>query len=216
MKKLEIIIREFALRGRKIITSRELEDVCKRYGFDFGKTKVSLMNKGYLITIFRGIYYLKDYNEKKTSVIKYSSEELLSEGMRLKGANWYFGLNTALKMLNLTHETFAVSYVLNDKFNRVRPLKIAGSKYLFLKVKPPLFSFGIRKLATPNKIKLRYSDAEKTLLDMAYLYRRSGKPEETIIRMINEYGENISKRKLLNCARHYPQTIQNIAKEALE
>jgi len=125
MKRSEIIIREFSLKGKKIITAAELKNVCDRYSFDFRKTKVVLLNKGYLVTIFRGIYYLKDYNEKKTDVIKYFANELLSLGLAAKGVkNWYFGLNTALKLLNVTHETFAVNYVLNDKFNRMMPIEV--------------------------------------------------------------------------------------------
>lgn len=217
MKISEIIIREVSLKGKKIITAAELKSVCDRYGFDFRKTKVSLLNKGYLVTIFRGIYYLKDYNEKKTGVIKYSANELLSLGLVEKGVkNWYFGLNTALKMLNLTHELFPVNYVLNDRFNRTRPLEILGAKFLFRKIKTPLFSSGIKETTTLSRILIRYSDAEKTLLDMAYLYRLSGKTESAIMSLIKEYRSAISKNKLLSYSKNYPATVRNIVIGALE
>ncbi len=175
------------------------------------------MNKGYLLTIFRGIYYLKDYNEKKTGVIKYSANELLSLGLAAKGVkSWYFGLNTALKMLNLTHEIFAVNYVLNDRFNRVTPIEILGSKFLFRKIKTSLFSFGIDEAKTSNNVIIKYSDVEKTLLDLIYLYMFSGKSKESAALLISEYKGAISKRKTENYAKNYPKTVAKIVFEALK
>ncbi|MBS3056800.1 MAG: hypothetical protein J4473_05200 [Candidatus Aenigmarchaeota archaeon] len=217
MKRSEIIIREFSLKGKKIITAAELKNVCDRYSFDFRKTKVVLLNKGYLVTIFRGIYYLKDYNEKKTDVIKYFANELLSLGLAAKGVkNWYFGLNTALKLLNVTHETFAVNYVLNDKFNRMMPIEVLGSKFLFKKIKTPLFSFGLKEIKTSNNIIVKYSDIEKTLLDMAYLYRLSGNTENAILPLIKEYRSEINISKMLSYSKNYPATIRNMIIGALE
>lgn len=217
MKRGEVIIREFSLRGKKIITAHDLKTLCDKYGFDFKKTKVALLNKGYLLTIFRGIYYLKDYNEKKTGVIKYSANELLSLGLAERGIkNWYFGLNSALKMLNLTHEIFAVNYVFNDKFNRTKPTKILGSKFLFRRMKPPLFAFGIREAKTPNNVTIKYSDTEKTLLDMVYLYRFSGKSKESAVSLIGEYRDVIDKREAYDYAKRYPNTVEKIIIEALK
>lgn len=216
MKRKDAIIREFSLKKKKILTSDDLRAVCDKYGFDFGRTKIGLMNKGHLLTIFRGIYYLRDFNEKKTGVIKYSTDELLSEGLRLKGVgNWYFGLNTALKRMKLTHEIFVVDYVLNERFNRVKPMKILGSNFLFVKIKSSLFSFGIEKTTTANDIPINYSDAEKTLLDMAYLYKLSGKSGAAIISLIEEYAGDVDKKKLINYAKNYPKTIGKIIAEAL-
>jgi len=217
MKKSEIVIREFSLKNKKIITKYDLKTLCDKYSFNFKKTKVALLNKGYLITIFRGVYYLKDYNEKKTGVVKYSANELLSLGLAAKGIkNWYFGLNTGLKILNLTHEVFAVNYVLNDEFNRTKPIAILGSKFLFRKIKTSLFSFGIRELKSSNNVTIKYSDAEKTLLDMVYLYRLSGKSKESVVLLVIDYKDTISKRKIYDHANNYPKTVKNTISEALK
>ncbi len=203
MEKIEIVIREFSLKGKRIITSEDLKDICLKYNFDFNNTKKLLLNKGYLLTIFRGIYYLKDYNERKTGVIMYSSSELLAEGLRIKGIkNWYFGLSTALKLLNLTHEVFTVNYVINDRFNRVNPISILGSKFLFRKIKTPLF-FGMERSKTKNNINLNYSDLEKTFLDNLYLNK---KPLEY----------KVSKAGLLKYSKYYPKNIQTRVKEWLD
>ncbi len=215
MKKNEVVIREFSLKGKNLVTAADLKTLCDKYGFDFRKTKVSLLNKGYLLAVFRGIYYLKDYNEKKTGVIKYSAGELLSLGLEAKGIkNWYFGLNTALKMLNLTHEIFTVNYVLNDAFNRAKPIKILGSKFLFKKIKASMFSFGIKEAKTSNSITLKYSGAEKTLLDMVYLHRLP-KKEGSAALLISDYKNIISKRKIAAYTKNYPGTVEKLVLGAL-
>lgn len=165
MGKINIILRELK---EKIITRKDLDRLAVKYEFNKTALRKLLLNKKYLITIFRGLYYLRDYEEKKFNTLKYSSYELLSKGLEIKGVKWYFGLNTAIKFLNLTHEVSPVNIVINDKFNRIKTMKIAGTSFFFIKIKPSLF-FGINKIKTKNNILLNYSNLEKTLLDLVYL-----------------------------------------------
>ena len=214
MKKTEVVLREFS--PKKIVTSDELKKLCSVYGLNFGNTKKLLLNRDFLITIFRGIYYLKDYNERRTGTMKYSPNELLSIGLALKGiTNWYFGLDTALKMLNLTHEVFAVNYVVNDRFNRVKPMRIADTDFRFIRLKPSLF-FGIKKTKTKNGIVLNYSDLEKTLLDRTYLLRRAGKTDIVIKSAIAEYIDRVTRKRIIEYSEHYPTTVRKIIAEATE
>ena len=165
MSKIDTIIRE--AKG-KILTRKDFDSLAIKYKFDKDTLRRVMLNKGYLITIFRGVYYLKSYEEKKFNSLKYSPYELLALGLEKKGVKWYFGLNTALKFLGLTHEVFPVNLVINDKFNRTKPMKIAGSSFFFVKLKHSLF-FDIKKETTANKIGIYYSHLEKTLLDLIYL-----------------------------------------------
>lgn len=165
MNKIDTILRE--AKG-KILTRKDFDSLASKYKFDKDTLRRVMLNKGYLITIFRGVYYLKSYEEKKFNYLKYSPYELLALGLEKKGVRWYFGLTTALKFLGLTHEVFPVNIVINDKFNRKKPMKIAGSSFFFVKLKPSLF-FGMNKEKTENNILLYYSNIEKTLLDMVYL-----------------------------------------------
>src|SRR3989338_8912310 len=165
MNKIDIILRE--ARG-KILTRKDFDSLAAKYKFNKDILRRVMLNKGYLITIFRGVYYLKDYEEKKLNYLKYSPYELLALGLEKKKVRWYFGLNTALKLLGLTHEVFPVNVVINDNFNRTKPMKIAGSNFFFIKLKPALF-FNIIKDKTKNGILLHHSNLEKTLLDMIYL-----------------------------------------------
>ncbi len=207
MKKIDMIIRNFMLKEKKFITSEELEELCRELDLKYENTKKLLLNKGFLLTIFRGIFYVKDFNEKRTGIIKYTSYELLSKGMEMRGIkNWYFGSYTALKLLNLTHEFFPVNYVINDKFNRVRSMRIYNENFKFVKIKPDLF-FGIKEVKTENNILLRYSNLEKTILDLTYLYKKNGKKESTITSLITEYYSFIDKERLYEYSRYYPKTV---------
>lgn len=210
MKKVDMVVRNFMLDGKRFITSNELKSVCKKFGFSYETAKKLLLNKGFLVTIFRGFFYMKDFNEKRTGVIKYTPYELLAKGIGMKGIkNWYFGLNTALKLLNLTHEFFTISYVVNDKFNRVEPMKIYKEDFKFVRIKSGLF-FGIKEVKTNNNMILRYSDLEKTILDMAYLYKKSGKPESIINSLMTEFSDLIDRKRFLNYSKHYPKSVRRL------
>lgn len=55
-----------------------------------------LVSRGYLIRIFKGIFYIKYLDEVKLDKSKYSNLELVAKGLELKGVKkWYFGLYTA-------------------------------------------------------------------------------------------------------------------------
>ena len=165
MNKIDTILRE--AKG-KILTRKDFDSLAIKYNFDKDTLRRVMLNKSYLITIFRGVYYLKSHEEKKFNSLQYSPYELLALGLEKRGIKWYFGLNTALKFLGLTHEVFPINIVINDKFNRTKPMKIAGSSFFFVKLKPSLF-FDIKKEKTGNNIFLYFSGLEKTLLDMIYL-----------------------------------------------
>ncbi|HXG07947.1 MAG TPA: hypothetical protein VNI77_11560 [Nitrososphaera sp.] len=63
----------------------------------------------------------------------------------MKGiGNWYFGLHTALKLNNMTHEHFAAEDVISDLLFRAKPLNISGSKFKFTQLSPRPMSFGIK------------------------------------------------------------------------
>lgn len=195
MTKIFTIVRE--AKG-KILKRKDLDSLADKYNFDKIKLRKLLLNKGYLITLFRGIYYLRGYEEKKFNNLRYSPYELLSIGLGIKGIKWYFGLNTALKFLNLTHEVFPVNYVINNKFNRIKPMSIAGSSFLFIKIKPSLF-FGIKNIKTENAITLNYSNLAKTILDFFYLKREINLNEydlkkEDIIKYSARYNKNVKRR----------------------
>jgi len=200
MNKIDIILRE---AKEKIITKSDLDSMSNKYKLNKFKLRKLLLNGKYLVTIFRGVYYLKSYEEKKFNSLNYSPYELLSLGLEKKGVKWYFGLNTALKFLNLTHEVFPVNIIVNDRFNRTKPMKIANSRFFFIKLKPSLF-FDIKKTKTENNISIYYSRLEKTLLDMIYLKKNVD---------LNEYDFN--RPLFLKKSKKYNRIVKKRIKELL-
>ena len=126
--------------------------------------------------------------------------------------NWYFGLHSALKFNNMTHEHFSVEEVINDSLFRANPVNIAGHRFKFVKVSPSLLGFGLRK----GDNGLRYSDPEKTVLDFIYIWRYNGVPEEKIISDISDWAKKISKERLRKYAREYPTTVAKTVKRVIE
>jgi len=195
MNKIDTILRE---AKNKVLTRKDFDSLATKYAFDKNTLRRVMLNKSYLITIFRGVYYLKSYEEKKFNSLKYSPYELLALGLEKKGIKWYFGLNTALKFLNLTHEVFPLNMVINDTFNRTKPMKIVGSSFFFIKLKPSLF-FDIKETKTNNKISLYHSGLEKTLLDMIYLKKNVDLSEykfnkSLFIKESSNYNRIVKKR----------------------
>ena len=148
---------------RKFVKSEELESLCKELKKDYKDVVRYLLARKYLIRIFRGIFYVKSIEEIEWGKINLSPPDLVANGLKLKGIkDWYFGLYTALRLNNLTHEYFSVDYVINDKIFRAREINIAGYKFKFIKIKPSLI-FGITE-----RDNIRFSDVEKTILDFIY------------------------------------------------
>jgi len=193
---------------KEFVTAEELKRYCKTMKLNYEMVVRYFGMRAYLVRIFRGVFYVKSLEELKLGRNKYNHLELVAKGLELKNVKrWYFGLHTALKLNNMTHETFAVEDVVNDKLFRANPIAIAGYKFKFSRLSPSLLGFGIRKAGNG----VRYSDPEKTLLDFIYLWRYNGIPEEKIVADLSGWGKGASKEKLMAYAKKYPKTVAEIA-----
>ncbi len=164
------------------------------------------IKRRYLLRIFKGIFYLRPLEELELGRRKYNHLELVARGLAIKKvSSWYFGLHTALKLNNMTHEHFSIEEVVSDRIFRAKPVKIAGYPFKFIKLSPTLLGFGVIE-----RNGVRYSDPEKTLLDFAYLWRYNGVPNEKIIADISDWARGISKSRLKEYARRYPSTVRKI------
>lgn len=205
MIKSNLLLKKLSIDEKEFITSEELKRYCKTMSLNYEITIRHLVSRGYLIRIFKGIFYIKSADEAKLGKSKYSNQELVAKGLQLKDVkDWYFGLYTALKFNNMTHESFSVDYVVNDKLLRSKPITIAGYKYRFVKLAPKLMQFGI------TGDNLKYSDLEKTILDFIYTWRYNGVPREKIIRDISEWAKDLSVETTKKYASEYPKTVQEI------
>ena len=209
MKK-DLLLKKLYLEGKDFVTSDELKRYCKSLKLNYNSMSAYLLSRNYLERIFRGIFYVRNLEEVKLGKERYSHLELVSKALEIKGVrNWHFGLYTALKLNNMTHEHFAVDYVVSDSIFRARPMEIAGHKFRFLKFRPDLLVFGIVSKG------VRHSDPEKTMLDFIYMWRYNGIPEEKIMADISDYSVNLSREKVLRYARNYPKSVRAIAKKVI-
>src|SRR3990172_8239894 len=208
--KMSVLLKKLRIERKEFVTSKELELYCKSMKLDYTTVIRYFIAQSYLTRIFRGIFYVKYLDEMKLGRSKYSHLELVAKGLELKNVrNWYFGLRTALKLNNMTHEYFAVEDVINDILFRANPMNIAGYEFKFTKLSPSLVSFGINK---KDEI-VRYSDPEKTILDFIYIWRYNGVPDDKIVLDISEWAEQGSKEKLMSYAKKYPKTVTEIVRK---
>ncbi|MFO7991816.1 MAG: hypothetical protein R6U61_05935 [Thermoplasmata archaeon] len=204
------VLKKLHMEDKEFVTSEEIKSYCSTFDINYYNTIRNLLSRGYLLRIFRGIFYVKTLEEVKFGKTKYSHLDLVSRGMELKGVSaWYFGLNTALKMNNATHEHFTVEHVLNDSIFRRDSMEIAGHEFKFTKLKKELFGFGV--IEDPYM----HSDIDKTILDFIYLWRYNGKEEKRILMDISEYREYITEDRIRRYAEHYPKTVKQTMEELL-
>ncbi|KKN08621.1 hypothetical protein LCGC14_1054820 [marine sediment metagenome] len=205
-----LILKKLHLTGREFVSSEEIKSYCSKLNLSYEKVIRYFVRRKYLIRIFKGIFYVKSWEEIKYKSIKYSHFELVSKGLELKGVrNWYFGLYTALKLNNATHEYFTIDYVISDNLYRNKPITINNRKFKFHKLKPSLLKFGM------NKSKYRYSDLEKTILDLIYLGVYSAKSKVKILMEISDYTLNLSKSKIRKYVQNYPNSVKEVIGEIL-
>lgn len=199
---MKLLLKKLRLEGKEFLTSHTLKEHCRHLGLDYRTTVRYFISRGYLVRIFRGIFYLRSLGELEMGKTEYSPLELVARGLELKGIErWYFGLYSALKMNNMTHEHFSVDYVLNDTILRTRPMEVAGRSFRFLKIKPGLFGFGVK--GDPP-----HSDPEKTILDFIYIWRYRGRNEKRIVMDLSEYADRLDIEKLRNYSKHYPKSVR--------
>jgi len=158
------------------------------------------------------IYYVKSDEEFINKEINYSTLELIAKVLKLKRVkNWYFGLYTALKLNKINHDNQDdFLYLINNQIIRDKPVKILGKNFRFLIFKNSFFNFGIIK----NKI--RYSDHEKTILDLLYLWDYNNMNENRMLLELTKLLDGISEEKILNYARYYPKSNKTLLEKALK
>lgn len=206
MKKLtRYILSRF---GGNAVTKSEIIETCKRFNADPDSTINFMISYGYFVRIIRKLYYVKTLEEfelrKSSDVYK-----IVSLGLNKLKLNWYFGLYTALRLNGLTHEFFDTIFILNDKIYRAKEIKIAGERVKFLKLTGKLVNFGI-----VTESEKRFSDAEKTILDLIYISRYRSLPEGRITAMIEEYKKKMRADKILEYLRFYPKAVEKVVRDA--
>ncbi len=203
----KLLARKLGMEKGKIIVGNKIKGYCRSLHLNYYSAIGYLLSNGYIVRVLRGIFYIKSTEERKLKKEDMSYADAIREALSVKGVkNWYFGLETALKLNNLTHEYFSVDFIISDSISRPKPFEIFGHKIKFLKAKKGLFGFGVKNGDLPH------SDIEKTVLDMAYFGKYNGLSDARIKDDISPYIKNCSKKKLMDYSKKYPKTVIKIIK----
>ncbi len=206
--KMSILLDKLRMEKKEFVTADEFKELCKLTKMNYDTVIRYFIWRKYFVRIFREVFYVRSLEEFKLGKSNYNHLELVSKGLELKGVKrWYFGLHTALKLNNMTHEHFTTEEVISDSFFRPKPVNIAGYKFRFVKISSVLLDFGIK---TDNNMMMRYSDPEKTILDFIYLSKHKGLPDERIIMDVHDWSRNISAGRLKKYSKKYPKSITEI------
>jgi hypothetical protein len=203
--KYDLIVKKLHLFEGKYVTSPIIKEYCEIVGIGYYDAIAYLIRNNHLHTILKGIFYKPDMTERYFDVYSVTHCEALCEALRIKGiTNWYYGLETAFSFNNVTHEYYAIDFVMTDTISRSKPSTILGKKVKFVKIKSSLFSFGILE---HNGI--RYSNIEKTLLDMMYLDSYRGKDIKESFASIRPYIPYVHLPLLKRYATYYNKKISS-------
>ena len=205
------VLKKIRQDNKELITSEELKKYCEELYFNYRTISNYLISRKFLIKILDGIYYVKTADEMSLDKLKLSSLELLAKALELKDVhNWYFGLYTALKLNEIDyHHQNKYCYLINNRILKNKPIKVLGKKYRFFRFQDALFNFGI------INGKVKYSDLEKTILDLLYLWEYKHRNENRILIELSKLLDGTSKEKILDYSQYYPYSNQNILKKAL-
>ena len=205
--KVSLIWKKLNLDGREFVGSEALHGMCRDAGKGYDDAVAYLLRKGYLVRVFRGTFYVRGPDELDLGRVRYDPLGLVARGLAFRGiGDWYFGLETALKLNGMTYEYFAREYVISATFRRTKPVAILDREFEFLRWKRAVVGFGV-----VAKGPMRYSDREKTLLDMAYLRLYHGMSHGAVVRVVSEYADAVSKGKLKEYAASYPRSVRDVA-----
>jgi hypothetical protein len=206
------VLKKIRQDKKEFITSEELKKYCKELYYNHKIISNYLISRKYLLNILDDIFYVKTIDEFNQNKLNYSILELVAKALKQKNVkNWYYGLYTALKLINFKYEDQdEFLYLINDRIFKNKPIKILGKDFRFLRFKNVFFNFGI------INGKVKYSDPEKTILDLIYLWDYSHMNENRILVELSKLLDGISEEKILNYSHYYPKSNKNILEKALK
>jgi hypothetical protein len=206
--KYGLLVRRLERLGGGYITRNELKILTGEVGLEYYNAIGYLISNKYLARIMRGIFYIKSVEERRLSKIEVNHLKALETALKIKKIrNWYFGLETAASLNNATHEYFTTTFVISDSIGRPKPFEILGHKVKFFKFSKKLFGFGTKEED------IKYSDPEKTVLDMIYLSRYNSMSETETEGRVADTLKHCSKEKLETYSKKYPKSVAKFLKK---
>jgi len=198
-------------RNKRVCTSKDIAEITSEK--DYLKVISSLINTKWIIPVgFRGIYYVKDTEERSKSFLKLDNFQILNKVLNIVfGDEWYFGRITSLSLSGTIHQPVSTYYILNRKFSRTFTSIILG-KIVLMKTSAGISgSCGI--LAKKHAGETFYiCSMERNIADYIYSYLHTSADKKQIIEMCRKYLPD--KEKLIDIiVRCYPKmsTIKMIS-----
>ncbi|MDO8627255.1 MAG: hypothetical protein Q7K42_02215 [Candidatus Diapherotrites archaeon] len=163
----------------------------------------------YLARIVRGFFYIPTIEERKFKTSRVNFYEAISKAIEYKKVkNWYWGMETAIKMNAITHEVFMIDYIISDTIFRPKPINILGHMVKFVKLNKKLFGFGIKSRGL-----IPYSDLEKTILDLIHIKKYAGKSNKAIRDYLIEWADDANKNKMKKYSKYYSKSVRKALEE---
>lgn len=198
--KTSLIWDRFLVEDRRMVTSKEIGEMAREISKDPDQVIDYLQSNDYIVRVLRGIFYVKSHEERGRGVLERSLYEIVAMALEVKGVRrWYFGLETALKLNLMTHEYFVVDHVLTDSYRTTKTIRIMGTAFRFIRRGERHFRQGIVRKGI-----LRYSDPERTVLDLAYREYLRSKESSMVKSPVEEYTDTIDAGRLRVLLDDYP------------
>jgi hypothetical protein len=155
----------------KIASNKEIKTILKNK-LEIKDSEEALRNlrrTKKIVYIWKGYYYIRDGEEIEKDYQKYSTEEIVFTILNKLGINWYIGLEGALEKHKLIWQAIILKTIINNVISG--KITINEQTFIFKKIKANLI-FGKKEVSSPNKVKLYYSDVEKTIIDYIYFNKK--------------------------------------------
>jgi len=209
MMTYKLLVRKLFMDKERYVSEEKIKEYCGKLNLSYTNAIKYLSKYKYIKRIMRGFFYFPTIEERKLYTTIPSIYEAISKAMEYKKVkNWYFGLETAIKLNAITHEVFTIDYVISDTIFRPKPIEILGHKVKFVKLSKNLFGFGIKKTDF-----MVYSDLEKTILDLIHIKKYSGKSNKAIKDELIEWVDEANKSKMKKYTKHYSTTVEKVMEE---
>lgn len=200
-----------AREGREVLTSREIFEMALRLGARPDHALRHLRREGYVLPLFRGLYYVRSPEEIRLNTQRHDALGLFALAARAKGiGDWYFGLGTALRLNGLSYERTRVESVVSRSLYRIQGVPVGSRRFVIHKWGSKLFGFGLVRRG-----RYRVSDPEKTVLDLAYLDFWRTKKGHPALGLWREHARAIDWAKARRYLPHYPEGIRTAVKRWL-
>ena len=174
-------------RTDRVVSTREIKEMCKLLKVDFNSVLVGLTRSNALEpVIFKGVYYLRNREERDLGTTKEDPLSIVARACNLKlKKNWYFGLATALQLAGLWEQQTLTTITVVSKKRISRPKTVsAGMRVEFKQLTNVPFDKLVRQRGT-----IRFSEPSRTILDYAYFNARNKESLEyakTIFKIVAE------------------------------